>query len=499
MLDIRQGDSKIVLTELDEDSVDLMVTDPPYGLSFMGKNWDKALPDIEIWEQCLRVLKPGSFAFILCTPRQDCLSRMIISLEDAGFETNFTSIYWTYGSGFPKAMNISKAVDKKARRDYVEAAVNLGLIVPNNSMWDWTKGEHSPGDKWWNEFKTLLSPDDWMQIEREAIGKGTCGNPVEWYARGDSNPVRFKDRLEYDITAPATPQAKALDGSYAGFQPKPAVEPIIVVMKPLKERTYVDQALSNQKGITWLDDCRIPYESEDDNWGERNNAERSECEGIFNKSTCGLHEGFVLLSNTNGRFPANVLCCDDVLNDGNDRNGTGGLKPHRSPANTFTEEKNRPYFNYGDSGSFSRYFSLDSWWNEKVNNLPDEVKKTFPFLIVPKPTSEEKNDLSKKFYWFKGEQVTKPEYDTLKAEGESVSEGNIHPTVKPLALMSYLITLGSREGDVVLDPFLGSGTTLLACRLLIRKGIGIELSEEYAEIAKARINHVPPTLESFFT
>jgi len=88
---------------LNDNSVDLVATDPPYGIGFMGKNWDKALPDKEIWAECLRVLKPGAFAFVMSIPRSDCLSRMIISLEDAGFRVDFSPIYWAYASGFPKA------------------------------------------------------------------------------------------------------------------------------------------------------------------------------------------------------------------------------------------------------------------------------------------------------------------------------------------------------------------------------------------------------------
>src|SRR3990167_7895533 len=101
------------LKRMPDSSVDLMVTDPPYGLNFMSKDWDKALPDRQIWVECLRVLKDGAFAFVMSIPRADCLSRMIISLEDAGFNVGFTPIYWAYASGFPKAQNIGKAVDKR--------------------------------------------------------------------------------------------------------------------------------------------------------------------------------------------------------------------------------------------------------------------------------------------------------------------------------------------------------------------------------------------------
>ena len=113
MSELIKGDSLIELAKLKDNSVDLIVTDPPYGYSFMGKEWDKALPDKRIWKECLRVLKHGGFAYVMSAPRQDVLSRMMIDLEGAGFNTSFTSMYWAYASGFPKAMNISKAVDKK--------------------------------------------------------------------------------------------------------------------------------------------------------------------------------------------------------------------------------------------------------------------------------------------------------------------------------------------------------------------------------------------------
>ena len=103
MSTIYNADCLEVLREMEDDSVDLLASDPPYGISFMGRSWDKALPSIEIWRECLRVLKPGAFAFVMCIPRQDCLSRMIISLEDAGFRVDFSPIYWATAQGFPKA------------------------------------------------------------------------------------------------------------------------------------------------------------------------------------------------------------------------------------------------------------------------------------------------------------------------------------------------------------------------------------------------------------
>ena len=175
-----------------DNSVDLLVTDPPYGISFMGKSWDEALPDKRIWKECYRVLKPGAFAFVMSIPRVDCLSRMIISLEDAGFKVNFTPIFWAYASGFPKAQNIGKAVDKR------------------------------------------------LGVKREVIGENPY-NRIRGRSSGNHTIVAPQDRSF--ITNPSSPQAKALDGSYGGFQVKPSVEVVIVAQKPKTAKTYVDQAL----------------------------------------------------------------------------------------------------------------------------------------------------------------------------------------------------------------------------------------------------------------
>jgi len=118
--------------------------------------------------------------------------------------------------------------------------------------------------------------------------------------------------------------------------------------------------------------------------------------------------------------------------------------------------------NYNDSGSFSRYFDLDKWFEKKLEELPASVRQTFPYLILPKASKSEKSKGLENIY-------------------------NTHPTVKPLKLMSYLIILGSRQGDVVLDPFMGSGTTCVAASQLGRRYIGIELNEEYVSIAQKRL------------
>ena len=196
------------LKRIPDNSIDLVVTDPPYGLGFRNINWDKALPHVYVWEQCARVLKPGAFAFVMATPRQDLLSRMILRLESAGLMTGFTSLYWTYANGFPKARNIGQAVDTRLG---AERPVLFEKPMPNMKGGNYGQGKHS------------------------------------------------YEKIPVSYTIPATAEAKNLDGSYCGFQPKPAAEVILVVMKPLDQKSYTEQAMRNGKGITWLDDCRIPY------------------------------------------------------------------------------------------------------------------------------------------------------------------------------------------------------------------------------------------------
>ena len=214
------GDSLEVLKEYEDDSVDLLCTDPPYGYGFMGKSWDKTLPSKDIFLECYRVLKPGSFACVMSAPRSDVQYRMVQMLEKVGFRIGFTPIYWAYATGFPKALNIGKAVDKRLNK------------------------------------------------KREVIGVKKRGDVEEAKKRGTTFTQAEANRNNKDIfgygeeeitSGPASDEAKKLDGSYAGYQPKPAVEVVIVAMKPLEKKGYLDQALDNGKGVTWLDDCRIPF------------------------------------------------------------------------------------------------------------------------------------------------------------------------------------------------------------------------------------------------
>ena len=626
------GDCLEELKKLDEDSVDLLCTDPPYGYGFMGKHWDtfqekKSTKSqkvgwmspgmtkstygmkeffVPIWEEALRVVKPGGFAFVMSAPRSDVQTVMVQTLQEAGFDVSFTPIYWAYATGFPKALNIGKAVDKRLGK---ERKV-VGKYKHPRSV---EKGEEV--DKNW--------------------GDSSMGNTLEGYVTQGDDKRTLEERLE--ITEPKSDEAKKLDGSYAGYQPKPAVEVVIVAMKPLdKKKGYVDQALDNGKGVTWLDSCRIPfagmndseqYESDRKGFTERSSIEEgsvyakeyggtynygfkkpvSEDEEHYKKSKgdkenyskergwdkWGLSEDYEKYKKDNvgsqknfdteaeglsrgnqpsrkksdtyervsafgdteqsetkdgrnlwgkkatkkvkitkrqprtdhnvfkqsgfksekndtaeasplGRFAANLLISDNVLDTGKKTKSSGG----RSYQNTndmysggwaHDDLGTNENPGKGDVGDFSRFYSLDEWWKFRMSRLPEEIQRTFPFLVVPKASKSEKNmgldklPKKKKLHSSGDNHVMNEICPTHKITlcpcgWRSPKVSNFHPTVKPIDLMSYLVVLGSRKNDVVLDPFSGSGTTGIACVFSERNYILIEREKEYFKIMEARIN-----------
>lgn len=460
------------MRQIDDNTIDLIVTDPPYGISFMNKDWDKfnEITDIHdqgaygkvkgfknlprnkptnmreffvpVWKEALRVPKPGAFVFVMCSPRQDVMAQQITALSDAGFNTGFTSIYWTYASGFPKAQNVAKKIDQRFKDQAIKALMEFVYITV-----------FKPMDIPLTVYEALLPGIDIGEVgfEPDNIGtvKGMGKQNPDFNGTAQGRKENYL-KPEYIKVIPTSEESKKLSGSYSGFQPKPAVEVILVVMKPLKEKTYVDQALKNGKGITWLDDCRIPYNNEVPNVGGRPNHGRGEGYGFEPL-------GDNVMANQEGRFPANLIVNDEVMNI------------------------------EGDDCDISRYYSLDAWWQKHIAKLPEEQRKMFPFLYVPKASQTERNQ---GLYAFDDKTVDdgrKKSIDNPFQRGETPRK-NTHPTVKPINLMTYLITLGSRTNDLVLDPFIGSGTTAIAARMINRHFIGFESTNEYYEIAKARLS-----------
>ena len=455
---ILHGDALDRLKNIDSDSIDLMCTDPPYGYAFMNNDWDKAVIGVDIWKECLRVLKPGAFAFVMSAPRQDVMSRMIVNLQDAGFVTSFTPIFWAYATGFIKASNIGKQIDKK-----------LGK-------------------------------------EREIIGKGKCGKTAMLGGLYEKET----NQGSYNFTKPSSPQAKKLNGSYAGFQPKPAVEVILVCMKPLSEKNYTEQAMRNGKGITWLDDCAIPYVDKND----IGDPDRGKGYPLHDENK-GWNKNKLINNITigeKGRYPANLLVSNDVLNDGKITKGvsSGGPKEYGGGGgweNRINRQVVKTFYN--DEGSFSRYFDLDAWFAQHLSQFiiapkasKSERNKNFDIPAeknVRDGRKDEENQNLDSFIIKNTENKQKIETDNSfkqqeeEEEEEEINLKNTHPTVKPVKLFSYLITLGSREHDMILDPFVGSGTTAVACHMLARGYIGIEKEQEYIDIANVRVSEFVKT------
>jgi len=276
------------------------------------------------------------------------------------------------------------------------------------------------------------------------------------------------------------------------------VEIIIVAMKPLSEKNYYKQALANGHGITWLDNCRIPYINNKD----IGNTDRGKGYPILDPKK-GWNDNSIINNITigeKGRFPANLLVSNDSLNDGKITSGGKFTKSTRKGLDSWRKMENRKNMSvpietidtYGDSGSFSRYFDIDKWYESQ-------------FIITPKASKSEKNkgleNFSTKQSQGGGGGIGQYVNDVNSASGKYGSEKapakNNHPTVKPIKLMSYLISLGSRNGDHILDPFAGSGTTGLACIGMNRNYTLIEKDEQYYSIIKSRIANQTQKLECF--
>lgn len=412
---IIQGDALEVLKSFPDNSIDAVITDPPYGLSnhspeevtkilrewlmgndvfvpnkkgFMGKSWDAFVPPPAIWKEVFRVMKPG--AHLLCFAETRTADLMGISLRFAGFEIRDT-IEWIYGSGFPKSLNIGKAVDK--------IQGNERKVTGEENRAKPTYYSQNVGGKI-------------CKIDNITITKGTS----EWEGWGTAL--------------------------------KPAHEPIILARKPLSEPTVAENCLKWGTGGLNIDGSRVETTDNLDGGGTIDKSEYKTVtlSSIPIRGRKGEEIG--------GRFPANLIHdgSDEVKECFPETNNKGHV-PKLGKGNPFGGNNNNPreelYFN--DSGSASRFF------------------KSCPF---------EEEDFKSIIYEEKADK---------KDRNEGIKNGNLHPTVKPIVLMCYLMNMITRPNQIVLDPFIGSGTTAVACKKLYRHYIGIEISPEYYEIARKRV------------
>lgn len=424
------------MREMADNSVDAVVTDPPYGLKFMGKKWDYDVPTTEVWAECLRVLKPGGHLLSFAGTRTQ--HRMAVRIEDAGFEIR-DMIAWVYGSGFPKSLDVGKAIDKaggdalawrafsKAYASAVDASpmkhsdVDRALGVKSSSCY-WARTDHRggmPPRRHWERVRGLLElPDEFAllydEAEREVVGRDTKARSTS----GNSALPTIGGQTTYrswDVTVPATESAKRWSGW--GTALKPALEPITVARKPLTG-TVASNVLEWGTGAINVDGCRVGTEGGGTHCDRRDNS--GKCVGHDNagKSTSG--ETFHGSDTDGGRWPANLI------HDGSGE-ATEGLG-----------EKAR-FFYCAKASKSDRDEGVAGVGALRDGGRPSEPRQ------------------------------------------------NYHPTVKPTDLMRYLCRLITPPGGTILDPFAGSGSTGKGAVLEGFNFIGIEREPEYCEIARSRI------------
>jgi hypothetical protein len=404
---------------MEADSIDSCVTDPPYELGFMGKAWDRSgiAYNVDLWREVLRVLKPG--AHLLAFGGTRTYHRMVCAIEDAGFEIR-DQIQWIYGSGFPKSLDVSKAIDKEAG------------------------------------------------VQREVVGVGKYAARRVRPSKETSNPeAQYRMGIGHSLTAATTESAKKWEGW--GTALKPAHEPIVLARKPLeKGLTVAQNVLKWGTGALNIDGCRISTEEMLNGGAYAENGSRRVSQSL---SPTGMNRpgatagSFVQPS---GRFPANVIhdgSGEVLAHFPNSSSGQPmGIKAG-GQGNAFG------YFNggipvtgFGDEGSAARFFYCAKASNQDRNEgLGDIQLRAAGTLNMRTDPHSVRNGMS-----------TSP-------------RANHHPTVKPTELMTYLCKLITPPNGLILDPFLGSGSTAKAAFLSGFRCVGIELNAEYAEIAEARV------------
>ncbi len=504
---ILHGNSLEVLKTLEDNSVDSIVTDPPYELGFMGKKWDSTgiAYNVELWKECLRVLKPGGHMLVAGIGRTH--HRAMVAIEDSGFEIR-DCIYHLFGSGFPKSRNLKQDVERRWKCKLEKLNVSnvekcfyqsIGLnetdgqdIVVEN-VWELVKEGEKP-----ESVSIVVKNSTFLQHElEEKIGEnkalfvlwsvkrsgksnllvsliltGEAGSSSEtmdmWLLTStesiDLNTLSLLNKLsegELDqtrmsITLTELEQITGLKiwnsllyqnmlkniETLSHTALKPAAEIWVLCRKPISEKTIAENVMKWGTGGLNIDGCRIPTDPtvDDPRLGGKGSWKTDKAaKNVYE----GGYAGENIQSSVLGRFPANVIL-DEVAGAMLDEQSGKVSYGNKSGGYSYTGAsyevegfvkncKPQAPSNYGDSGGASRFF------------------------YCAKASRKERGGFNK------------------------------HPTVKPIALMEYLIKLVTPPEGIVLDPFLGSGTTALAALNLGRFFIGIELNEEYVEIARGRV------------
>jgi site-specific DNA-methyltransferase (adenine-specific) len=406
----------------------------------MNKKWDYDVPSVEFWKEVYRVLKPGGHVLSFGGTRT--YHRMVVNMEDAGFEIR-DQIMWIYGSGFPKSHNIGKGVDKKFGNEREVVGEKIGKINLNDIK---------EGDKSFYENAWLSK--NYINID---ITKGQS----EWEGWGTAL--------------------------------KPANEPICLARKPLSEKTIVDNVIKWGTGGINIDGCRIGTDG-----GTKKVDIDKDSNTLFDG---GRHNSGKIEELGEGRFPANILFDEEAAQILDEQSGitkTTADKNYKY-SNTDCSDSSNTFKGRGkytpreDKGGASRFFYIAKV-SKKERNLGLEPVEVFH----QRPRREDGSVIYKeKNYdeWLEAINKLPRRDKTSKAAAEeklqtqSTSLKNTHPTLKPINLMTYLCRMITPPGGIVLDPFMGSGSTGISACLEGFRFVGMELDEDYFKIAEARVNN----------
>jgi DNA modification methylase len=540
-----------MLEVIEPNTIDSIVTDPPYGLTsitkrfgkensaecqygkdgsfarlsrgFMGKEWDGSGIEynIETWQKCYEVLKPGGY--LLAFGGSRTFHRIACAIEDAGFEIRDTICYM-YGSGFPKSQNIGKQLEKRYEDEKTKQKTEHDLLrmwerniqktksnekeqknilfnklqeqsMEKSSNTTSTLWRKEPSVERWNNIQKTERELQWCQIcemskrvfingEERWICNGTqnCNGEAlrEMFDKNGSCPSyrpqpeqQFNRELNAIQEQWGTQACREVIENWKkiGTALKPSFEPIIVARKPFKG-SLVDNVIEYGVGGINIDECRIGTGT-----GEKKKVKYPDIRGDnYNHGHHDYDSTVEYEIEDKGRFPANTILTYDETDfnevcGGFPNTKSGVAVRHNSGGNTFGGNNKKPPMadlGYNDSGSASRYFYCAKASKKDRDEGLDAFEEK-DVGIGALRDSGRKNTLPKR---------------------------NVHPTVKPTSLMQYLVRLVTPNGGVVLDPFNGSGSTGKAVmyenhdRNKNYKYIGIELTEEYLPIAKARIEYV---------
>ena len=469
------------MTRAKPESVDAIVTDPPYGLAFMGKQWDHGVPGKPFWEAALRVAKPG--AHLLAFGGTRTYHRLACAIEDAGWEIR-DCIMWVYGSGFPKSLDVSKAIDKAGGGESVHVQARRSLAceirekreaagVSRSQLAEWfpqytavtanwertDAGFRIPSEDAYSELVRRLGiADNWRELVRSEDLRRLVSEGGQ--DRRDDGTVIGLGHSGREWES-ATEAAKQWQGW--GTALKPAYEPILLARKPFPT-TVAANVLTHGTGGLNIDGCRVGAEG-----GTRWDGKASQP----NDAGWENMRGHGIAELNAGRWPANFIHdgSDEVVSCFPDSKSCNSPSKARPEGTILGGARSQGAIYPGETGSAARFF----YCAKASKKDRDEGLDAFNSKASSSMSGRRNPENAE---WDTGNDVTSRFVTNRK---------NVHPTVKPTDLMRYLCRLITPPGGVILDPFMGSGSTGKGAVLEGFRFIGIEKEAEYLEIAKARI------------